>query len=390
MSKFTNKDGHWIGRHTETGKPIEVRIIDGEIHSVVDAPEQEGLPWISAGWIDLQVNGCMGYDFNSDNFTTEDVNNATRHMWTTGVTTYLPTVITGLFENLDRAVAVIAEARRTSSPLSASIGGIHLEGPYLSSEDGPRGAHSIRFIKDPDWNAFQQLRSSSEDGIALVTLAPEREGALEFIRLLVQHGIIASIGHSAANSEQIASAVEAGASMSTHLGNGSHLMLPRHPNYIWDQLAEDRLSAGLIADGHHLPLSVLKTMLRAKGNKAFLVSDAVSLAGLPPGIYEVDIGNQVLLQENGRLCTMENQKILAGSSSMLNVGIHVLLKELQLPIGEVIPLVTKNPAEAMGWSRYGTLSKGSIGNLTLFHYDNERPFEVTETVVGGISVYHKS
>ncbi|MFD0670072.1 N-acetylglucosamine-6-phosphate deacetylase [Cohnella sp. GCM10027633] len=380
--------GSWIGRHVETGRPIEVKVADGIVQAIVEAPESPELPWLSAGWIDLQVNGCNGGDFNGDRTDAEDLVTATRYLWSKGVTRYLPTVITGSFERMDRAMRTIALACEREPDIGASIGGIHMEGPYISDITGPRGAHSVVHVRKPDIREFDVMQKSAGGRIALVTLAPELEGAEAFIRHAHRSGVIVSIGHSSANADQIAAAATAGATMSTHLGNGSHLTLPRHPNYIWDQLADDRLYAGLIADGHHLPTATLKTMLRAKGDKAFLVSDCVDLAGLPPGVYGSEIGGQVVLREDGRLYMQDNPGILAGSASTLETGIRILVGTLGYSLADAVALVTERPAEAMGWSGLGRLEPGGPGSLTLFECEEgTAEVRIVETVVEGRTVY---
>lgn len=380
----------WKGRLVENGSCVEVTISDGRIQLITPIADEQGLPWISAGWIDLQVNGCGGHDLNHDTVTVHDVNEVTRHLWSKGVALYLPTVITSSFERMQRAFSMIAAACNANSPLAKSIGGIHMEGPYFSEENGPRGAHPLEHVRKPDIAEFALLQGAAEGRIAIVTLAPETAGAIDFIRYLADQGVVASIGHSGALPEQIGGAVNAGATMSTHLGNGSHLQLPRHPNYIWEQLAEDRLSAGLIADGHHLPISVLKVMLRAKGDKAFVVSDCVSLAGLPAGEYGCGIGDEVILEANGRLSMKHNPGILAGSASTLDLHLETLLNDLSMPLSEAILLITQRPAEAMGWTDSGKLEVGAIGHLTLFQYNREQEqprVYVVETVVAGTTAY---
>lgn len=384
----SNESSCWKGRHVESNECVEVTIRNGIIQSVSPIDDDKRLPWISPGWIDLQVNGCAGYDLNHDNVTVEDVHGVTSCLWSKGVALYLPTIITGSFERMRRAMSKIAEACQSEFAVAASIGGIHMEGPYLSKDNGPRGAHPLAHVRQPDLAEFALLQQAAEGRISIVTLAPETDGAMDFIQHLVEQRVIVSIGHSGATTEQIRMAADIGASMSTHLGNGSHLQLPRHPNYLWEQLADDRLSAGLIADGHHLPLSVLKTMLRAKRDKAFVVSDCVSHAGMPPGEYTSQIGNQVMLEANGRLSMKHNPEILAGSAATLDMQMNTLLHQLSMPLHDAVLLVTQRPAEAMGWSGYGKLIAGAAGHLTLFHYRMEQPkLKIVETVVAGQSVY---
>src|SRR5205807_1149747 len=162
----------------------------------------------------------------------------------------------------------------------------HLEGPYISAEDGPRGAHPLAQVRPPDLGEFQRIQEAADGNIRLVTLAPELPGALAFIDKLTAAGVVVAIGHTAASPATIRDAVSAGARLSTHLGNGSHAMLPRHDNYLWEQLAADELWASIICDGHHLPAAVMRCILRVKTPaRTILTCDAGSLAGLPSGRY---------------------------------------------------------------------------------------------------------
>lgn len=163
--------------------------------------------------------------------------------------------------------------------------------------------------------------------IKILTLSPEWPGSLDFIKKCADSGVTVAIGHTAATPEQIKVAVSAGAKLSTHLGNGAHLMMRRHPNYIWEQLAQDNLWASRIADGFHLPPSVLKVIFKVKKEMAILVSDAVYLSGLPPGTYNTHIGGEVVLTSQGKLHLADNPNLLAGSVKMLKSGIENLVQE---------------------------------------------------------------
>lgn len=155
---------------------------------------------------------------------------------------------------------------------------VHVEGPYISPEEGPRGAHAREYILPASLPEFERWQTASGDLVGMVTISPHDEDALEFISALSKKGIVLAIGHSHATPAQIRAAADAGATLSTHLGNGLGSPLPRHPNLLWAQLADDRLSATFIADGHHLPQNPLKSMVRAKGiSRSILVSDSVAL-----------------------------------------------------------------------------------------------------------------
>ncbi|UQZ83695.1 N-acetylglucosamine-6-phosphate deacetylase [Paenibacillus konkukensis] len=380
----------WRGRLAGTGKYVEITADKSVIRSVTEIGEQENAPWISPGWIDLQVNGFAGFDFNGEVTTAEDVIGVTNAMLARGVTTYLPTVITGSFERIRQALTAIAEACESSEMAGACVPCIHLEGPYLSEEDGPRGAHDKKHIRNPDWAEFAEWQAASGNRIRLVTIAPERDGAIPFISKLAESGIVVSLGHTKATTEQIEAAVQAGAVLSTHLGNGSHPMLPRHPNYIWDQLANDGLWATFIPDGHHLAPNVLKAMIRAKRDKAIFVSDCVKFGGMPAGCYKSSIGSEVELHPSGRLTTAANPDILAGSAQALDWGIAAAVQLTGISLGEAIEASTIRPATVMGFDRLGRIAEGMTANLTLFDDpDSGGKLDIRETVLNGKTVYKR-
>ncbi|MFH1921510.1 MAG: N-acetylglucosamine-6-phosphate deacetylase, partial [Planctomycetota bacterium] len=257
-----------FARRYDTAEPVCLEIARGKIARVArspigeDGPDQG--PWIAPGLWDLQVNGYGGQEFSSADLTPEKVAAVVEAYDAFGVTRCCPTLFTQSFEVMHHALQTIASACDSSPQVARRIAGLHVEGPYLSPEDGPRGAHPLVHCRPPDWDEFQRFQEAARGRIRILTMAVEFDGAPAFIERVVQSGVIVAIGHTAADSDQIRAAVDAGARLSTHLGNGAHPMIPRHPNYIWDQLAEDRLTASLIVDGHHLPPAVVKTFVRAK------------------------------------------------------------------------------------------------------------------------------
>ncbi|MFC4600124.1 N-acetylglucosamine-6-phosphate deacetylase [Cohnella hongkongensis] len=380
------------GKLVTTGEAVQIETANGAITQITRLSQTDShLPWVSAGWADLQVNGFGGYDLNAEQTTTKDIEGVTRALHAKGVATYLPTVITGSFERMRQAMAAIAEYCRTNRYANASIKGIHMEGPFLSSEDGSRGAHPRAYTRNPDWDEFMRLQDAAEGRIVMVTLAPEREGALAFIERLAKSGVVVAIGHTMATAQQLDDAVHAGAALCTHLGNGSHPMLPRHPNYIWHQLADDRLWATFIPDGHHLTPPVLKAMLRVKRDKSILVSDTTQFGGMPPGQYSSLIGGKVVLHENGRLHTADNPSILAGSAASLDIGIENALRYTDMNLMEAVEAVTLRVAKVMQDDKAGRVQIGSPADLTLFDYDEQSgAIAVRETVVAGQSVYSRT
>ncbi|HMF63164.1 MAG TPA: amidohydrolase family protein, partial [Edaphobacter sp.] len=355
------------GRNPHTGRNVEVVIRDGIIAAISDVPSADPV-WLSPGLIDLQINGYNGFDLNADDLTADTVIELSRNVLATGVTTFLPTIITASEEKIIACLRAIAAARQLTPALQHMIPGVHVEGPHLSPEDGPRGAHTREHIRPPSIAEFDRWQQACGGLLKLVTLSPHFDEALSYIAALRERGILVSIGHTHASVEQIRAAVDAGATLSTHLGNGVSDPLPRHPNLLWTQLAEDRLTATLIADGHHLPEDTLKVMLRAKGlDRAILISDTVALAGMPPGLYETAVGGLVELTGDGRL-SLPGTRFLAGSVIPLKDAV-ARLANTYLSLGESLQLATQNPARFVG--RAGKLQVGFPGDLIRFTWERE-------------------
>jgi N-acetylglucosamine-6-phosphate deacetylase len=343
--------------------------------------------YIAPGWIDLQVNGFAGVDYNSPSSTHEEIADSIRAMFACGVTRFFPTVITGSPENMSAALRNLASAKE-SVPHGGAMEAFHVEGPYISPEEGPRGAHPARWVRPPDFEEFRRLQEAAGGHIRLVTLSPEWPEAPRFIERLVESGVVASIGHTRASSAQIADAVIAGATMSTHLGNATDPLLPKTSNYLWDQLADDRLAASFIVDGFHLPAPFLNVALRAKGlERSALVTDAVAPAGCSPGPYrlgEVDVEFQldgsVRLPGSGRL---------AGSALLMDRAITNVIKTAGLNLRDALVLTTRNPARIgrIPYRQRG-LTPGDRADLVVFRYDEAaNQITILETWLSGQRVF---
>lgn len=293
------------------------------------------------GFFDLQVNGFAGVDFNDARTTPTDVRSAIHRMRQTGVTRFLPTIITSSLEHFG------ACARTMLKVGHAAIAGLHMEGPYISPEDGPRGAHARQYVGAANVDDFQRRQELADGQIRLLTLAPEVPGAIPLIEYLVEAGVRVAIGHTAATARQIGDAVKAGATLSTHLGNGCDLTLPRHPNLLWDQLANDGLQASLIVDGHHLPAATVKSMVRAKQpERIILVTDAMAAAGRGPGEYYL-AGETVVVDESGRVAA-PGKPWLAGSALTMERAVARMVDFTGLPLEVVWDMASVRPAEYLG------------------------------------------
>ena len=301
------------------------------------------------GLFDLQVNGFGGVDFNGPDLTADRVSTALDQMRATGVTRCLPTLVTSSFDRF------AANARVLSRMADPAIAGLHMEGPYVSPLDGARGAHPRAHVIAASTDDFDRRQDAACGRIVLVTLAPEVPGALPLVEHLVAAGVRVAIGHTMATASQIRDAAAAGATLATHLGNGCPELLPRHPNVIWEQLAADALHASFIADGHHLPASTMKAMIRAKGaDRAILVTDAMAAAGCAPGRYSIgDVEGE--LGPDGRV-SLPGTPYLAGSSVTLDRAIVNAIRFTGLPIDAVVAMASTIPASLVGASTSGCLT----------------------------------
>ncbi len=361
------------------------RSVNFEYTAVIDsvdvAEASVELPLVCPGFFDIQVNGFAGVDFNNPAETVAGIGRALEAMLRTGVTRCLPTVITGAPGDM---IACLRNLRRAMQelPRRAMIAGFHVEGPFIGPEDGPRGAHPARWVRPPDIDEFHRWQEATDGHVRLVTLSPHWPGAPRFIEAVTREGVVASIGHTGATGDQIEAAVNAGATLSTHLGNGAHSELRRHPNYIWDQLAEDRLSASFIADGIHLGRSFLRTALRAKTvERSILVTDAAAPAGARPGRYR--LGEQdVELTPDDRV-VLEGTGKLAGSALKMNRGVANLVRLAGLSLRDAIRMATVNPTRLLGLPAPDAILPGAAADLVVFRNDG---WDLDAVVFGGEDV----
>ncbi|MCI0421370.1 MAG: amidohydrolase family protein [Acidobacteria bacterium] len=384
------------GKLAGQSEPVEVIVEGRTIHSI-RAPEPETRQalggancWVAPAFFDVQVNGFAGVDFNSPGLSPEGIWDAIAKLREKGVVFFCPTVITHSFEHLAGCLRALDHV--CGDPAAAScLPAIHLEGPWISREDGPRGAHPLEHAREADWDEFLRLQECAGGRIGMVTLAPEVPGALPMIERLAAAGIVVAIGHTAAEPRTIREAVQAGARMSTHLGNGSHLQIPRHHNYVWEQLAADGLWASFIVDGHHLPPAVVKCMVRAKGvQRSILTSDAISAAGMPPGNYRLGAVD-IVVQPNYRAerAGGAGSGILAGSALDLLRGVENVIRFAGVTLYEATAMASTNPACLMGLSnRLGKVEPGREANVIIFEWKPDSgSIHLKQTVMEGQVVY---
>jgi N-acetylglucosamine-6-phosphate deacetylase len=380
--------GTWEGRDPAGGL-VAVSCADGRIASVHRRPDPGpgagGGPYLVPGLVDLQVNGYGGHDLNAGELGIDTVVELGRALARTGVTAYAPTLVTAAPEDLRHAARVVADAVVRYPEVAAAVAFLHVEGPHLSPEDGYRGAHPLGQIRPPDTAEFDALADAARGLLGLVTVSPHYPQAGGYIAHAVARGTRVAIGHTHARAAEIAAAVDAGAAFSTHLGNGCAALVPRHDNHLWPQLADDRLTAGFIGDGFHLPDDALSAMLRAKGGHSYLVSDAVALAGNPAGTYESPIGGRVSLTAEGRL-SMAGTSMLAGAACPLSRGVATLARIDGGSLVRGISLAAHRPRQIVGWAPAFTV--GAPADLLLVdHRPGDLDLRVQAVVAAGRLVH---
>jgi N-acetylglucosamine-6-phosphate deacetylase len=343
--------------------------------------------FLSPGFIDIQVNGFAGIDFNYPAFDGDDLLPVCEALLRTGVTRFCPTLISGSQERLSRNILQIRKACERHALVRSMVLGIHLEGPYIAPEDGPRGVHPKVYISNPDWNEFLALCELSKGLLRIVTIAPERPGALEFIKRATDAGLVVAIGHCAPETGDIDAAVQAGAVLSTHLGNGSHHMLPRHANYLQKQISHDGLMASIICDGNHLPDYFVKNLIRAKGKeRVILVTDAVAAAAASAGPYT--LGDLEIEVSEDRVVRLPGTPYLAGSALTIDDAINNCVRFAKVSLASAIKMVTVNPArlfEGIG----AVLKPGERADVVLFRRMEHR-IRIEKVVLAGRLVFSTS
>lgn len=368
--------------------PVTIEIVDGKIEKIVrkeklDNPENANL-YVAPGLIDHQLNGYFGIGFVSPDLTVEQVQKATRALWKNGITSYLPTLRTSPHELLMRNLPIIVEAKKDAQ-IALCIPGIHVEGPYISPIDGYRGAHKKEYVRNANYDEFLQYYKASEKQILEMTVAPERPGVIDFTRKLSKLGVVVAIGHSAALTKDVTLAADAGARVSTHLGNGCANTIHRHNNPLWPQLSDDRLIASIICDGFHLRREEVRTFYKVKGpDRTILVSDMGRLSGMPPGEYERH-GKKLVVTPEGKIM-MPEQGVLAGASMPISVGVGNIMKFTGCTLGDAINMASRNPARLLNLKDRGEIKPGKRADLILFELKNNKMF-IKKTIIAGEVVY---
>jgi len=303
---------------------------------------------MNSGWIDLQVNGYAGVNFNADGLTVEAVKAVTERLEADGTVGYLPTFVTLDPELLIRSARVIVEARKKYAICEKNILGFFFEGPFISDKPGAVGAHAPEWVQNPSLELFGRFQDAAEGLIKMVNVAADVPGMPDFVKAVSEQGVVVSLGHQLAKSPaDIEPCIAAGAKAFTHLGNGIPNEVNRHENIVYTALVEDRATVMFIPDGHHLPDTLLKLYTRAVPlNRLIAVSDAQYPAGMPPGVYPVG-GLDAVLEPNG-LLWYPPRKCLVGATTPIGRCMDILRERVGLTEAECLQIGRENQLKLLG------------------------------------------
>jgi N-acetylglucosamine-6-phosphate deacetylase len=370
--------------------PVRVEFADGKISRVVKIKKLSDTSnpvYVAPGLFDNQINGYKGVSFvdMGGELTLEGIALITKSLWEKGVTSYLPTVTTNDKQIFLKNFRLLAKAKEDPE-LLGSVPGFHLEGPFISPVDGYRGAHPLKYVRKPDWNEFMELYEASGKNILQVTLAPETEGAADFISKCRENNIVAGLGHHNGSMKQITDAIDKGARIATHFGNGCANSINRHVNPLWPQLSDDRIMLSLIGDGFHLLPEEINVFYKVKGpGRIIITSDVSPLGGLNPGKYLNVIGDTLELTAEGAVM-YPAQKVLSGSGAALDRGVGNVMKVTGCSLAQAIQMASTNPARLYKINDRGEMKPGMRADLILFTMQDYK-MDIRKTIVSGVTVF---
>jgi N-acetylglucosamine-6-phosphate deacetylase len=360
-------EGQISARHYRTRQPVSVRWRDGRITSIETTPDAPENLWIAPTLFDVQVNGYGGIDFQQDNLSVEQLLSASRQLQRDGCAQFLLTLITDDWARLIARLRKIKQLRDSHPELASAIAGWHIEGPFLSDQPGFHGAHNPALMCDPTSRHMQELRDAAGEDPLLLTLAPERTGAIEAIRVAKPLGITVSLGHTNASAEVLKEAVNAGATVFTHLGNGCPRELDRHDNILLRVFDTPGLTVGIIPDSIHVSPAPFRLFDRVL-TSVYYTTDAMAAAGAPPGRYnigslEVEVGADQIVRQPGKTN-------FAGSALKPIDGIFRAAKMLDRDWQQVWPLFSEEPATMMAMTN--ALRVGAPATFCVLEVEGDR------------------
>jgi N-acetylglucosamine-6-phosphate deacetylase len=371
-----------VGEVLTTEAPTRAAIVirDGKIEALLREPRSGDLPGnhreftglLCPGFIDLQINGAFGADIGTD---PETIRTLVAHLPATGVTSFLPTLISSPPERYEEFFAALEKG---AAEEGARVLGAHLEGPFLAPER--KGAHDPANLRPVDLGFLRELLRSGK--VRLMTLAPELENSLEAIELLLEESAVVSVGHTEATYEEIARAADAGLRLGTHLYNAMRPLAHREPGTVGALLTQDRIRTGIIADGVHVHEAAIRLAYRAKGSEGLvLVTDAMEAAGMPPGDYE--LGRRKVRLEDGAVRLPDGT--LAGSALTMDEAVRNAVRFLGVSLAQAVRMAAETPAAAMILDGKGRIAVGCDADFVLLDEEGT----VLQTIVSGRTVYER-
>ena len=369
-----------VGEILTTPGPTRAAVVvrDGKIVDLVRGPRSGDLPeehrefagLLCPGFIDLQINGAFGADIGPD---PDAIRTLVAKLPTTGVTSFLPTLISSPPERYGEFLAALEEGAVEDG---ARVLGAHLEGPFLAPQR--KGAHDPTNLRPVDLDFLRRLLGLGT--VRIMTLAPELPNSSKAIELLLEEGAVASAGHTEATYEEITRAAEVGLSLGTHLYNAMRPLAHREPGAVGALLTDDRLRVGIIADGVHVHEAALRLAYRAKGSEGLvLVTDAMAAAGMTPGDYE--LGGRRVHLEDGAVRLPDGT--LAGSALTMDEAVRNAAKFLGISLTEAVRMASEVPASALNLEGKGRIAAGCDADFVLL----DARGTVLETIVAGETVY---
>lgn len=329
------------------------------------------------GFIDQHIHGAGGSDGMDG--TIEDIAIIAKTIAAEGTTSFLVTTMTQSPENITKALSAVKAYKDADSKDGARVIGVHLEGPFIAAAH--KGAQPLEYVKAPDIAAFDEYYAASGNSIRIVTLAPEVEGAEEFIRHLTELGVVSSIGHTGAKFADIEKAVSAGASNVTHTYNAQSALHHREIGTVGSAMLVDALNTELIADTIHVSVPAMRLLIKNKPlDKLTLITDAMRAKGIPDGISE--LGGQTVYVKNGEARLEDGT--LAGSVLRMNRAIQNIVEKVGVPFTQAVDYATINPAKNLKIdNEAGSIKLGKRADFTVLN----AAYDVIMTVRGGEIVY---
>ena len=357
---------------------FEIKFGDGSLESMqpIDSVDAAGVHlWLTPGLFDIQMNGMLGHNLSNENLDIDKIAAINSGLEQHGVLRWCPTICSTPSEVVDHNLRVINQAVEQNA--APGIYCVHLEGHYVSTEEGYRGVHLPRFQRDPDPEEFDRWQKIAGGRIGLFSLAPERAGALAFISKLRAEGVKVGLVHHHADHQTVRAAAAAGADLSSHLINGCASMIHRQHNIIWSQLSLDELWASFIADGYHIPHYTLRAVIKAKGiERSILISDLSSLSGMPDGEYAAN-EMTVVLKDGGLWVKDKGTNLLSGAAKTLDLDVEYLTNKSGFPLEQSLIMATTNPARYFGIEQQMQIYPGKRAPLAVFSWEKGR-FQVHE------------